>query len=234
MSSSQHKLMVTKPCQEAWGSMTHTDNGRHCKSCDKLVIDFSILSDDEISSFFSKNINNPVCGRFHKNQIDRISIYIPTYVLKKPIALWKKFLIIFLVCFGSNLYPFDTILGSNPGLYAQTSSKKQVRKKINYKHKKKKIRLFRELTFILDPQIDIMFMGFTQIIPASATLPILTIPAIKMDPPLKNSDTLSSETSLEKENEEQKKSPNKPHSENSKEYILPARLKYRRKRPRSK
>lgn len=234
MSSVQHKLIVSKPCQETWTSMTQTDNGRYCKSCDKVVIDFSILSDDEIGTFFLKNISSPVCGRFHTNQIDRIRIYIPSHVLNKRIPYWKKFLIIFLVCFGSNLYPFDTILDSKPSLYAQSSSNKQVRKKINYKHTRKKIKRVEEATFTPDPQIEIMVLGFTQVIPSPAAIPILTIPSIKMDYAPTNSDSSSYETALEKENGGQKKSPNKPNSENNKEYTLPARLKYRRKKPQPK
>jgi hypothetical protein len=78
--------------------------------------------------------------------------------------------------------------------------------------------------------MEIMVSGFTQVIPSPAAIPILTIPSIKMDYAHTNSDSSSSETALEKENEGQKKSPNKPNSENSKEYTLPARLKYRRKK----
>jgi hypothetical protein len=229
MNPLQHKIIVTKPCQEAWSSMTKTDNGRHCKSCDKLVIDFSILSDDEIRDFFFKNSNNPVCGRFHKNQIDRITIYIQSYVLKKPIPQWKKFLIIFLVCFGSNLYPFDTIVESKSGLYAQSSSNKQVRGKINHKHNRKKIKRVKETEIIFDPQSEIL-MGFTQAIPLPAAIPILNIPNTKIDSAI-NSDTLLSELAVEKENSRKKKSPIKPNSENNNEYILPTRLKYRRRKP---
>lgn len=150
MNAIQHQLRVTKPCQETWSSMTEKGNGRHCNSCDKIVIDFSILSDDEIKAYFLKNINKSVCGRFHKNQIDRIKICISPFVLNKSIPFWKKFLIIFLVCFGSNLYPFDTILHSKSNLYAQSPSNKKLRKKVNYKFTKKKIKKIKEVSFIFE------------------------------------------------------------------------------------
>src|SRR5438552_3030565 len=121
MSSLSNKLVVKKPCQERWSSMANAGNGRHCKSCNKIVIDFSVLSDDEISTFFLSNSHNPVCGRFHQSQIDRIKISLPSDVLDKRIPYWKKFLVIFLICFGSQLYPFDLVLHDHSNLYAQSS-----------------------------------------------------------------------------------------------------------------
>lgn len=101
------------------------------------------------------------------------------------------------------------------------------------KHKKKKIRRVGEATFIPDPQMEIMVSGYTQVIPAPAAIAMLPIPIVKMDYTPANSDSLSSETALEKEKGSQDKSPKKPNSESNKEYTLPARLKYR-KRPQRK
>ena len=118
--------------------MTDAESGKHCKSCNKVVTDFSILDDAEIKNFFLKAGDQPVCGRFKSSQLDRVKIYIPTYVFSKPIPYWKKFLLIFLICFGNNLYPFDVIVGSKTSLYAQTAApKKGVKKK--YKEQKEKI-----------------------------------------------------------------------------------------------
>jgi hypothetical protein len=78
--------------------------------------------------------------------------------------------------------------------------------------------------------MEIMVSGYTQVIPSAAAIPILTIPSIKMDYAPINSDSSSYETAIEKENGGQKRSPNKPNSENNKEYTLPARLKYLRKK----
>ena len=214
--------------------MTEAENGRHCKSCDKIVIDFSVLSDDEVRSFFLKNSSKPVCGRFHKNQIDRIRIHIPSYVLNKPLPYWKKFLIIFLVCFGSNLYPFDTFINSTPGIYAQSSSDKPARKKINNKLPKKKIWLIKEVTVKLAPQCESIIMGLTQTVPAPPFVPALAILTGKVDSSPTDSVTISPETTNDKEYGRRKKPSNKPNSEDSREYILPARLEYQRRKPKAK
>ena len=234
MSPSSHKIVVTKPCQQAWSSMIEADNGRYCKSCDKIVIDFSVVSDDEIRSFFLKNSSDPVCGRFHKSQLDRIRINIPSYVLRKPIPFWKKFLIIFLICFGSNLYLFDTFVNGKPALYAQSSSKKPARKKI-HTHRTKNIMRFTEIPIEVNlPREDMFTMGATITRPSNEIVYARDIPDIKTDSSPTNSDTLLSRTAPGNGNTGRKKSPGKQNSENTNAYILPPGLKYRRRKPQSK
>jgi hypothetical protein len=226
MSSASHKLVVTKPCREEWSSMTNADSGRHCKSCDKIVIDFSVLEDNEIRAFFLKNNHNPVCGRFHKSQVDRIRISVSSDVLNKQIPYWKKFLIIFLICFSSNLYPFDVIMSDHPNLYAQSSTNKAARKKHNSKRAKK----IKIADVVCNPGTEIMILGFTQSLPAAAIMPILNIADVKARSEEGKSKPLSSDTLQASENRKQKNSPGQPKSENNNECILPAAVKYRRKR----
>ena len=63
-------LSVPKPCHEDWDKMTPTEKGRHCQSCQKEVVDFSTLSDQQILDLFSKN-KAGLCGRFQSTQLDR-------------------------------------------------------------------------------------------------------------------------------------------------------------------
>lgn len=48
--------------------MTPTEQGRHCASCATKVIDFSIMSNEEIVAFL-ENQNSKVCGRVKSNQL---------------------------------------------------------------------------------------------------------------------------------------------------------------------
>jgi hypothetical protein len=70
--------------------------GRFCGSCQKEVVDFTAMSDEELALFFKKQILSPskngsVCGRFMQDQLDR-SIDIP----KKRIP-WVKYFFQFLL-----------------------------------------------------------------------------------------------------------------------------------------
>ena len=212
--------------------MTNADSGRYCKSCDKIVVDFSVLSDNEIRAFFLTNNHKPVCGRFHKSQVDRIRISIPSHVFNKQISYWKKFLIIFLICFGSNLYPFDVIISDYPNLYAQSSTNKAAQKKHNLKRPKIIENQIEITDVVSNPGIEIMILGFTQSVPTAAIMPIPNIADVKVKSEESKSKPLSYETLQESENRKQKDSPSQPKSENNNECILPAGVKYRLKRRR--
>ena len=121
MNAGLFKLKIAKPCHENWDSMSIVENGRHCLSCNKDVIDFSILTDDQIQNYFISNYGKEVCGRFKYVQLERIRIQLPSYIFQKKIPAWQKYLIVFLICFGSNLFSIDINIGNQPGnLYAQT------------------------------------------------------------------------------------------------------------------
>lgn len=47
-------LSIPTPCHEDWDKMTPTEKGRHCQSCEKEVVDFSLLSDQQILDLLLK------------------------------------------------------------------------------------------------------------------------------------------------------------------------------------
>lgn len=71
-----YKITIPKPCKEDWEQMTQTEKGKHCASCNKVVIDFTKMSNDEIISILLKNKGNKVCGNFYNTQIDKPVKYI--------------------------------------------------------------------------------------------------------------------------------------------------------------
>jgi hypothetical protein len=64
------QLQVPKPCHENWNNMTNQEKGRFCSSCQKMVVDFSLMSDQQIINYFS-NQTGKICGRLHTNQLNR-------------------------------------------------------------------------------------------------------------------------------------------------------------------
>jgi len=69
LSNSENKLItIPEPCHENWNQMTPKEKGRHCDSCDKVVVDFTKSSKDEIVSHLESS-SGKTCGRFRSDQI---------------------------------------------------------------------------------------------------------------------------------------------------------------------
>src|SRR4051794_13759597 len=61
---------IPQPCHEDWDKMTTAAKGRFCESCSKNVVDFSLMTDNEVLNYF-KNNSGKVCGRFANDQLQR-------------------------------------------------------------------------------------------------------------------------------------------------------------------
>ncbi len=196
------------------------ENGRHCNRCSTTVTDFSGLSDEEVQNFFRNNNYQPVCGHFRNTQLDRIQLHIPAYVMGKPIAFWKKFLVIFLVCFGSQLFPFDTFIGNNTSLYAQTTGNKQ------QKRKKKEKKYPKVKAIKIDPH---WVNGFIAIEPIDNK--IKECPSLqKISDSAASGDTLNTITATPAAKDNNKDMPGESLPMPKMDFILPAVFTLRRKK----
>ncbi len=63
------KIQIPEPCNENWNEMNPQEKGRFCGSCQKVVIDFTTMSDSEIVNHF-KNYKGNTCGRFYETQLN--------------------------------------------------------------------------------------------------------------------------------------------------------------------
>ena len=68
MQKKTFRIEIPKPCHENWSEMTTNEQGAFCKSCQKTVVDFSQLADNQIVAFV-KNNQNGFCGRFTNQQL---------------------------------------------------------------------------------------------------------------------------------------------------------------------
>ena len=64
------QLHIPTPCHENWNAMSPKEQGRFCGSCQKTVVDFSMMTDKEIVDYFSK-ATHQVCGRFSGTQLNK-------------------------------------------------------------------------------------------------------------------------------------------------------------------
>jgi hypothetical protein len=67
----KHKIQISipEPCHEGWQNMTPVEKGRFCASCQKKVLDFTYLSDNEIIKVVTKNDN--LCARIDVSNLNR-------------------------------------------------------------------------------------------------------------------------------------------------------------------
>jgi hypothetical protein len=84
MSKKQLKLSIPTPCTEDWNTMTATQSGKFCASCQKTVVDFSRMSDAEIIHYFS-DFKGETCGRLTEKQLNSV---IAEPLILKPNYRW--------------------------------------------------------------------------------------------------------------------------------------------------
>jgi len=101
------KISIPTPCHEDWNKMTSNNEGRHCNSCMKTVIDFTGMTDDEVRNFLINKKDEHLCGRFHNKQLQRIQLELPANIYYMQMPLWKKFLVACLVVFSTTLFSCD-------------------------------------------------------------------------------------------------------------------------------
>ena len=70
------QLGIPKPCSENWSQMSPEANGRFCSSCQKMILDFTAMEDNEILQWFA-NHQGSACGRFRPDQLNRPMIIPP-------------------------------------------------------------------------------------------------------------------------------------------------------------
>lgn len=85
------QLFIADPCHERWDDMQPRTEGRYCGSCQKTVVDFSMMSDLEVLSWFS-GTGRSVCGRFSDDQLKRELMPV-TAPKRRRWTLWWQFLL---------------------------------------------------------------------------------------------------------------------------------------------
>ncbi|MFA6152784.1 MAG: hypothetical protein WC716_15780 [Chitinophagaceae bacterium] len=64
-------LHIPELCHENWNEMTPESKGRFCGSCQKTVVDFTKMSDEQVKNYLLDKKNKNTCGRFYATQIGR-------------------------------------------------------------------------------------------------------------------------------------------------------------------
>jgi hypothetical protein len=65
----KYKISMGNPCSFGWQNMVSNEQGRFCSQCNKTVVDFTIMSDEEVVKYLLTH--QGVCGHFNKTQLGR-------------------------------------------------------------------------------------------------------------------------------------------------------------------
>lgn len=63
-------VAIPEPCHENWAAMTPAAQGRHCAACDKVVVNFTRMTNAEVVAYLTQT-SGPSCGRFRAEQLHR-------------------------------------------------------------------------------------------------------------------------------------------------------------------
>ena len=85
------KLTIAEPCHKDWATMLPDEQGHFCSSCNKSVIDFTVMDDREIYTTLLKG-SADTCGRLTQQQLDGVIKY---EAVKRQ--RWHKYFFSFLV-----------------------------------------------------------------------------------------------------------------------------------------
>jgi hypothetical protein len=125
----KQKITIPEPCHENWDKMTPKDNGRFCMSCSKTLIDFTTMLPEEVQHFFIQNKNKSICGRCKNEQLETVTIQIPSKILYKQTHYHKMFLLALFIAMGTTLFSCQDKNGSK-----QKIDKVEVVKKVQTQH----------------------------------------------------------------------------------------------------
>ncbi len=70
MPAKRIQLTIPSPCQQAWQDMKPDEGGRFCLHCQKTVVDFTAMTDQQIATIVTQKTGIG-CGRFRQSQLDR-------------------------------------------------------------------------------------------------------------------------------------------------------------------
>ena len=108
-------IHIPEPCHEDWNKMTPKDNGSYCGSCEKTVVDFSKMNDDQIAQYVLAHPNEKMCGRFANAQLDR-SLAISK---SQNITALKAFVYILFMVFGASLFSYTYVKNNEDRMRAE-------------------------------------------------------------------------------------------------------------------
>ncbi len=62
-------MEIEKPCSENYKNMFKSRHGSYCQVCEKMVVDFTRYTNEDLKKYFVEHKQEATCGRFKITQI---------------------------------------------------------------------------------------------------------------------------------------------------------------------
>ena len=120
------QIRVSSPCSQKWDDMRSGDGAAFCQACQKEVIDFTGMSDEQLRRFWDRQ-SQQVCGRFREGQLNR-NLHQP--MPRRGSGVWRFAWTFSAMCWGV-VSPVAFVSAQQPAIQVPerepASSKKQER-----------------------------------------------------------------------------------------------------------
>lgn len=100
------KIQLPKPCSKRWSELETNADGRFCATCQHTILDFTRMSDAELLSFLQTQ-PRVHCGRFRRDQLDRVLLRRPALSTRRQQA-WGMLLAAGMWLAGGDVYGMPT------------------------------------------------------------------------------------------------------------------------------
>ncbi|UPK70783.1 carboxypeptidase-like regulatory domain-containing protein [Chitinophaga filiformis] len=70
MKNTSPGISIPRPCNESWNNMLPVQKGKFCQSCQKVVVDFTQMSDEQILQYHKAHPGKS-CGHYYASQLNR-------------------------------------------------------------------------------------------------------------------------------------------------------------------
>jgi hypothetical protein len=84
------KIQIPTPCNENWDEMIPNEKGSFCNVCNKTVIDFTSMNEQELIAYFENKKPGTTCGRLRTDQLSKEEIIPTNWVNSFQVFIDKK------------------------------------------------------------------------------------------------------------------------------------------------
>jgi len=113
----QQIIRIEAPCDQNWDQMKPNDNGRHCASCCKTVVDFTDWPLELIAQYLQEKGKGNVCGHFRANQLNtpfETQEALANKVWQAAIPLYRKIAALIILFFAVTISSCNTHTTGTP------------------------------------------------------------------------------------------------------------------------